>query len=79
MGALKDRLLRSHGDEIRRIGGGAMTGVMVAALAKLLDVHELILLSKKLKSGAASKARTLVGLNGTLSSRLQPNHPPPTI
>ena len=74
LGELKDHLLRSHGDEIRRIGR-AMTGVMVAALAKLLDVHELILLSKKLKSGAAAKARTLVGLNGTLSSRLQPNHP----
>jgi len=71
---IKDRLLRSHGDEIRRIGS-AMTGVMVAALAKLLDVHELIFLSKKLKNGAAAKARTLVGLSGTLSSRLQPNHP----
>ncbi|NBF09338.1 ethanolamine ammonia-lyase [Pseudomonas sp. Fl4BN1] len=74
LGGLKDRLLRSHGTEIRRIGT-ALTGVMVAALAKLLDVHELILLSKKLKSGAAAKARTLVGLPGTLSSRLQPNHP----
>lgn len=74
LGALKDHLLRSSGDDIRRIGRG-LTGVMVAALAKLLDVHELILLSKKLKSGAAAKARTLVGLPGTLSSRLQPNHP----
>lgn len=74
LGELKDRLLRSHGAEIRRIGT-ALTGVMVAALTKLLDVHELILLSKKLKSGAAAKARTLVGMTGTLSSRLQPNHP----
>ena len=74
LGELKDRLLRSNGNEIRRIGQ-ALTGVMAAALTKLLDVHELILLSKKLKSGAAAKARTLVGLPGTLSSRLQPNHP----
>jgi ethanolamine ammonia-lyase large subunit len=74
LGALKDQLLRSNGEEMRQIGR-ALTGVMVAALAKLLDVHELILLSKKLKSGAAAKARTLVGLPGTLSSRLQPNHP----
>ena len=48
---------------------------MVAALTKLLDVHELIFLAKKLKNGASARARTLVGLPGTLSSRLQPNHP----
>ncbi|OEC33971.1 Ethanolamine ammonia-lyase light chain /Ethanolamine ammonia-lyase heavy chain [Pseudomonas cuatrocienegasensis] len=74
LGELKDRLLASKGAEIRRIGT-ALTGVMAAALAKLCDVHELILLAKRLKSGAAARARTQVGLPGTLSSRLQPNHP----
>ncbi len=74
LGQLKDRLLASKGAEIRRIGT-ALTGVMASALTKLLDVHELILLAKRLKSGAAAKARTRVGLPGTLSSRLQPNHP----
>jgi ethanolamine ammonia-lyase large subunit len=74
LGELKDRLLRSSGREARRLGGG-ITGVMAAALAKLMDVHELILVAKKLKVGAAAKARTTVGLRGTLSSRLQPNHP----
>ncbi|MBI8342657.1 ethanolamine ammonia-lyase [Pseudomonas aeruginosa] len=74
LGELKDRLLAAKGPEIRRIGSG-LTGVMAAALAKLLDVHELILLAKRLKHGAAARARTLVGLPGTLSSRLQPNHP----
>ena len=74
LGELKDELLKSNGVKIREIGT-ALTGVMVAALTKLLDVHELIFLAKKLKNGASAKARTLVGLPGTLSSRLQPNHP----
>ena len=74
LGELKDELLKSNGTTIREIGT-ALTGVMVAALTKLLDVHELIFLAKKLKNGASAKARTLVGLPGTLSSRLQPNHP----
>ena len=74
LGELKDELLSSNGARIREIGT-ALTGVMVAALTKLLDVHELIYLAKKLKHGASAKARTTVGLTGTLSSRLQPNHP----
>ena len=74
LGDLKDDLLKSSGEKIREIGT-ALTGIMVAALTKLLDVHELIFLGKKLKNGAHAKARTVVGLPGTLSSRLQPNHP----
>ena len=74
LGELKDELLKSNGARIREIGS-ALTGVMVAALTKLLDVHELIFLAKKLKNGASAKARTVIGLPGTLSSRLQPNHP----
>ena len=74
LGELKDELLKSNGVKIREIGT-ALTGVMVAALTKLLDVHELIFLAKKLKNGASAKARTVIGLQGTLSSRLQPNHP----
>ena len=74
LGDLKDELLKSNGVRMREIGS-ALTGVMVAAITKLLDVHELIYLAKKLKHGASAKARTTVGLPGTLSSRLQPNHP----
>jgi len=74
LGELKDELMKSSGERIREIGT-ALTGVMVAALTKLLDVHELVYLAKKLKNGASAKARTVVGLQGTLSSRLQPNHP----
>ncbi|EDT5693545.1 ethanolamine ammonia-lyase [Salmonella enterica] len=74
VGELKNYILSLPGHEIRRVGTG-LTGVMVAAVAKLCDVHELIYLGRKLKSGNATKGRTLLGLPGTLSSRLQPNHP----
>ncbi|MFO0970710.1 MAG: ethanolamine ammonia-lyase subunit EutB, partial [Gemmataceae bacterium] len=72
LGELKDHLLRSTGAEVKRIGRG-LTGVMAAALAKLCDVHELIFIARKINR--PSKARTRLGLPGTLSSRLQPNHP----
>ena len=72
LGELKDRLLRAGPDEVARVGRG-LTGPMAAALAKLMDVHELLLVSSKVKP--ATKARTTIGLPGTLSSRLQPNHP----
>ncbi|OEU76456.1 MAG: ethanolamine ammonia-lyase [Desulfuromonadales bacterium C00003068] len=72
LGATKNHLLSSTGNEIARIGA-VLIPVMVAALAKICDVHELIYLSRKVKPTA--KARTRVGLPGTLSSRCQPNHP----
>ncbi len=72
VGKLKDHLLRSVGSEVQRIGR-ALTGVMAAAVAKLCDVHELILIARKMAH--PTKARTLLGTPGTLSSRLQPNHP----
>lgn len=72
LGELKDHLLGAPGPEVARIGG-ALTGVMAAALAKLCDVHELVLLARKIRRPA--RARTLLGAPGTLSSRLQPNHP----
>ena len=72
LGELKDHLLRASGSEVSRIGAG-LTGVMAAALAKLCDVHELIFLAGKISR--PTQARTRLGLPGTLSSRLQPNHP----
>jgi ethanolamine ammonia-lyase large subunit len=72
VGELKDKLLRVPGQEISRIGRG-LTGPIAAALAKLCDVHELILIARKVSR--PSKARTWLGAPGTLSSRLQPNHP----
>lgn len=69
---LKNHLLRSPGAEVQRVGR-ALTGVMAAAVAKLCDVHELILIARKIVH--PTRARTLLGAPGTLSSRLQPNHP----
>lgn len=71
-GALKDRLLAADGAEAVRIGRG-LTGVTAAAVAKLCDVHELVLVSRRIAN--PTRARTLLGARGTLSSRLQPNHP----
>jgi ethanolamine ammonia-lyase large subunit len=72
LGDVKNMLLRAKAADAKRIGG-ALTGVMAAAITKLMDVHELVYAAKKLKR--SGKARTLVGSPGTLSSRLQPNHP----
>ncbi|MGA1236378.1 MAG: ethanolamine ammonia-lyase subunit EutB [Limisphaerales bacterium] len=68
----KDFILRARPAAVKRFGTG-LTGTMVAAITKLMDVHELIFAARKLKRSAT--ARTCVGLPGTLSSRLQPNHP----
>jgi ethanolamine ammonia-lyase large subunit len=46
---------------------------MAAAVCKLMDVHDLVLAARKITR--VSKARTTLGLPGTLSSRCQPNHP----
>jgi ethanolamine ammonia-lyase large subunit len=72
VGHLKDVLLAADGGQIARIGRG-LTGVMAAAVAKLMDTHELVLVARKFER--PTKARTQLGLPGTLSSRLQPNHP----
>jgi ethanolamine ammonia-lyase large subunit len=72
VGKLKDRLMASTGRDIERIGR-ALTPVMASALAKILDVHELVFLPRKVSK--PTRARTLIGLPGCLSFRLQPNHP----
>jgi len=72
VGELKEHLLRCSPAQARRAGTG-LTGVMAAAVAKVMDVHELILVARKLKR--STRARTEIGRPGTLHSRLQPNHP----
>jgi ethanolamine ammonia-lyase large subunit len=72
VGELKNHLLRGSSADVKRIGRG-LTGVMAAAVAKLCDVHELIFIARKLS--CPTRARTVLGTPGTLSSRLQPNHP----
>jgi ethanolamine ammonia-lyase large subunit len=72
VGEAKDFILAATHEDVRAFGRG-LTAAMVAAIAKIMDVHELIHASRKFKVGAT--ARTTVGLPNTLSSRLQPNHP----
>ncbi|HEY8162156.1 MAG TPA: ethanolamine ammonia-lyase subunit EutB [Methylocystis sp.] len=71
VGAAKDLVLRGADADITRLGRG-LTAVMVAAIAKIMDVHELIYASRKITT--STTARTTIGLPNRLSSRLQPNH-----
>jgi ethanolamine ammonia-lyase large subunit len=71
VGATKDFILGGDDAEVALFGRG-LTAVMVAAIAKIMDVHELIYASRKITTSTA--ARTTIGLPGRLSSRLQPNH-----
>src|SRR5260370_28142866 len=72
LGQFKNFLLEAPGEEMAPLGW-ALTSVMAAAVCKLMDVHDLVLAARKIIR--VSKARTTLGLAGTLSSRCQPNHP----
>ena len=72
VGRLKDFLLEEPGSETGSLAP-ALTPIMASAVCKLMDVHDLVLAARKMVR--VSKARTTLGLPGTLSSRCQPNHP----
>lgn len=59
-------------EDIKRIGRG-LTAEMVAGAAKLMSNMDLVYGASKINIWG--KANTTVGLPGTLSFRLQPNHP----
>jgi ethanolamine ammonia-lyase large subunit len=71
---LREWLLDEDNDAaaIRRVSRG-LTGEMVAAVAKLMSDLDLIYAAKKLP--VTAHCNTTIGLPGTLSARLQPNHP----
>lgn len=58
--------------DIKRISRG-LTSEMVAAVAKLMSNLDLIYAASKIRITA--HCNTTIGKRGTLSSRLQPNHP----
>lgn len=60
------------GVDIRRASRG-LTSEMVAGVAKLMSNLDLIYGAKKIRVSA--HCNTTIGLDGTLSARLQPNHP----
>ena len=58
--------------QIRRVSRG-LTSEMVAAVCKLMSNLDLITAAKKIT--VTAHCNTTIGLPGTLSCRLQPNHP----
>ncbi|MGL4344068.1 MAG: ethanolamine ammonia-lyase subunit EutB [Cellulosilyticaceae bacterium] len=60
------------GADIKRISRG-LTSEMIAAVAKIMSNMDLIYGAKKIKITAT--CNTTIGECGTLSNRLQPNHP----
>ena len=63
---------KSTGEEIKRVARG-LTSEMIAGVAKLMSNLDLIYGGSKVRVSA--RCNTVIGLPGTLSVRLQPNHP----
>jgi ethanolamine ammonia-lyase large subunit len=74
VGMFRDWLLsyRTGAKEIAEVRAG-LTPEMVAAVSKLMRNQDLILAARKAR--VVTRFRTTVGLEGCLSTRLQPNHP----
>lgn len=74
VGELREWLLdeKNQSREIRRISRG-LTSEMIAAVAKLMGNLDLIYAARKMP--VTAHCNTTIGLPGTLSCRLQPNHP----
>ena len=71
---LREWLLDEKTDSaaIRRVSRG-LTAEMIAAVCKLMSNMDLIYAAKKMP--VTAHCNTTIGLPGTLSARLQPNHP----
>ncbi|GGP12873.1 ethanolamine ammonia-lyase subunit EutB [Oceanobacillus neutriphilus] len=71
---LREKILdyNTSGNDIRRISRG-LTSEMVAAVTKLMSNLDLITAGNKIT--VTAHCNTTIGLEGTLSARLQPNHP----
>ncbi|WP_236422707.1 ethanolamine ammonia-lyase subunit EutB, partial [Escherichia coli] len=50
-----------------------VTPEMAAAVSKIMRIQDLVLVARKCRS--VTRFRNTIGLPGTLSTRLQPNHP----
>ncbi len=74
VGELRERILdhKTSGEELKRMGRG-LTSEMIAGAAKLMSAMDLVYAASKMKIGGT--CATEVGLPGTLSFRIQPNHP----
>jgi len=74
VGDFRERLLSDlpEGNDLRCLQS-ALTPEMVAAVTKILSNKELIRIASRIRN--VSRCRNTVGLAGTLSVRVQPNHP----
>lgn len=72
LGGFRDFILSASEEDIKSIRDG-LTAEMIAAVTKLMTNMDLVYASKKLCNTAT--CNTTIGKRGTLSSRLQPNHP----
>ncbi|WP_284947205.1 ethanolamine ammonia-lyase subunit EutB [Acidisoma cladoniae] len=74
VGGLRDWLLSDEADgtALAALSAG-LTPEMVAAVAKICRIQDLILIAAKRR--VTTRFRDTIGLPGRLASRLQPNHP----
>ncbi|WP_036167783.1 ethanolamine ammonia-lyase subunit EutB [Massilia sp. 9096] len=74
VGGLRDWLLGDEADDVAlaRVAPG-LTPEMAAAVSKIMRIQDLVLVARKCR--VVTRFRNTIGLPGTLSTRLQPNHP----
>jgi ethanolamine ammonia-lyase large subunit len=74
VGEWRDWLLRdeTNGESLRHIAPG-VTPEMAAAVSKLMRAQDLVAVAAKIR--VITRFRNTLGLQGRLSTRLQPNHP----
>lgn len=74
VGEFRDWLIgeQATGEALTALAPG-LTPEIVAAVSKLMQVQDLIAVTRKVR--VVTRFRTTVGLGGRLSTRLQPNHP----
>jgi len=72
LGELREKILAADGREIARLGRG-LTSEAIAGVARLMSNMDLVSAASRVMVRAT--CRTTIGAPGTLSSRLQPNHP----
>jgi ethanolamine ammonia-lyase large subunit len=72
LGSLREFLLCSPESDIRAIRNG-LTSEMISGVTKLMSNMDLVYAAKKISNIAS--CNTTIGRSGTLSARLQPNHP----
>jgi ethanolamine ammonia-lyase large subunit len=74
VGDFRDWLLGDAANEaaLARLAPG-ITPEMAAAVSKIMRIQDLVLVARKCR--VVTRFRNTIGLAGTLSTRLQPNHP----